>query len=61
MIASHLNDKQEENLKTILRKYREAIGWDYNRHKGIESSYSTKITPRGGVNRCIANQLKTSM
>ena len=26
IIASHLNDQQEENLKTILRKYMKAIG-----------------------------------
>ena len=27
IIASHLNDGQEEDLKEILRKHREAIGW----------------------------------
>ena len=27
IIASHLNDGQEEDLKIILRKHREAIGW----------------------------------
>ena len=27
IIASHLNDGQEEDLKAILRKHREAIGW----------------------------------
>jgi len=27
IIASRLNDGQEENLKIILRKHREAIGW----------------------------------
>ena len=26
IIASHLNDGKEEDLKAILRKYREAIG-----------------------------------
>ena len=27
IIASHLNDGKEEDLKAILRKHREAIGW----------------------------------
>ena len=27
IIASHLNDGQEEDLKAILRKHRKAIGW----------------------------------
>jgi len=27
IIASHLNNGQEESLKAILRKHREAIGW----------------------------------
>ena len=27
IIASHLNDGEEEDLKTILRKHKEAIGW----------------------------------
>ena len=27
IIASHLNEEQEENLKAILRKHSEAIGW----------------------------------
>jgi len=35
IIASHLNDGQEDNLKTILRKYREAIGWTMTNIKGL--------------------------
>ena len=27
VIASHLNEGQEEDLKAILRKHREVIGW----------------------------------
>ena len=35
IIASHLNDGQEEYLKTILRKQREAIGWTLANIKGL--------------------------
>ena len=35
IIASHLNDEQEGNLKTILRKHREAIGWTMTDIKGL--------------------------
>ena len=35
IIASHLNDGKEENLKTILRKHREAIGWNITDIKGL--------------------------
>ena len=35
IIASHLNDGQEKNLKTILRKYRKAIGWTMTDIKGL--------------------------
>ena len=35
IIASHLNDGQEENLKAILRKYWEAIGWTMTDIKGL--------------------------
>jgi len=35
IIASHLTDGQEENLRTILRKYREAIGWTMTDIKGL--------------------------
>ena len=35
IIASHLNDGQEEYLKAILRKHREAIGWTMTDIKGL--------------------------
>jgi len=35
IIASHLNNGQEEDLKAILRKYREAIGWTMTDIKGL--------------------------
>ena len=35
IIASHLNDGEEEDLKAILRKYREAIGWTITDIKGL--------------------------
>jgi len=35
IIASHLNDEQEEDLKTILRKHREVIGWTMTDIKGM--------------------------
>jgi len=38
IIASYLNDGQEENLKAILRKYREAIGWTMIDIKGLSST-----------------------
>ena len=34
IIASHLNDGQEEDLKTILKKHREAIGLTMTDIKG---------------------------
>jgi len=36
--ASHLNDGQEENLKAILRKHKEAIGWTMTNIKGLSST-----------------------
>jgi len=35
IITSHLNDRHEEDLKVILRKYREAIGWTVTDIKGL--------------------------
>ena len=35
IIASHLNDRLEEDLKAILRKHREAIGWTMADVKGL--------------------------
>ena len=35
IIASHLNDGKEENLKAILRKHREAIGSTMTDIKGL--------------------------
>ena len=35
IIASHLNNGQEEDLKAILRNYREAIGWTMTDIKGL--------------------------
>ena len=35
IIASHLNDGEEEDLKEILRKHREAIGWTMTDIKGL--------------------------
>ena len=35
IIASHLNDRQKENLKTILKKHKEAIGWTMTDIKGL--------------------------
>ena len=35
IIASHLNDGEEEDLKAILRKHREAIGWTMTDIKGL--------------------------
>ena len=35
IIASHLYDRQEEDLKAILRKHREAIGWTMTDIKGL--------------------------
>jgi len=34
-IASHLNDGEEENFKTILRRHKEAIGWTMTDIKGL--------------------------
>ena len=38
IIASHLTDGQEENLKTILGKHREAIGWTMTNINGLGPS-----------------------
>ena len=38
IIASHLNDGQEEDLKAILRKHREAIGRTMTDIKGLSST-----------------------
>ena len=35
IIASHLNNGQEEDLKAILRKQKEAIGWTMTDIKGL--------------------------
>ena len=35
IIASHLKNGQEEDLKTILRKHKEAIGWTMTDIKGL--------------------------
>ena len=35
IIASHLNDGEEEDLKAILRKHREAVGWTMTDIKGL--------------------------
>ena len=35
IIASHLDDREEEDLKAILRKHREAIGWTMTDTKGL--------------------------
>ena len=35
VIASLLNDREEEDLKAILRKHREAIGWIMTDIKGL--------------------------
>ena len=35
IIASHLNDGEEEDLKAVLRKHREAIGWTMTDIKGL--------------------------
>ena len=35
IIASHLTDGQEENLMTIFRKHKEAIGWTMTDIKGL--------------------------
>ena len=35
IIASYLNDGQEEDLKAILKKHREAIGWTMTDIKGL--------------------------
>jgi len=35
IIASHLTDVQEENLKTIFKKHREVIGWTVTDIKGL--------------------------
>jgi len=35
IIASHLTDVQEENLKTIFKKHRKVIGWTVTDIKGL--------------------------
>ena len=35
IIASHLNDGEEEDLKAMLRKHRETIGWTITDIKGL--------------------------
>ena len=35
IITSHLNDRQEKDLKEILRKHRKAIGWTMTDIKGL--------------------------
>jgi len=35
IITSHLNDWQEENHKTVLRKHKRAIGWTMTDIKGL--------------------------
>ena len=35
IIASHLNDGEEEDLKAILRKHRKAISWTMTDIKGL--------------------------
>ena len=35
IIPSHLNDGKEKDLKAILRKHREAIGWTMTDIKGL--------------------------
>ena len=38
IIASYLNDGQEENLKVIPRKHRKAISWTMTDIKGLSST-----------------------
>ena len=38
IVASHLTEKQEEDLFAVLRENREAIGWTMADIKGISSS-----------------------
>ena len=38
IIVSHLNDRQEDDLKAILRKYRKVIGWTMTDIKGLSLS-----------------------
>ena len=35
IIVSHLNDGQEKNLKSILRKHKKVIGWTMTDIKGL--------------------------
>ena len=53
IIASHLTEKQEESLMSILRKHREAIRWTMNDMKGISPAIlqhqihlNDEVTPR---------------
>jgi len=55
---SHQIDGQEENLITILRKYREAIGWTTTDIKGLSSvmvqhhiHINEEATPKRGPQR----------
>ena len=38
IIASHLNDGEEEDLQAILRKHREAIGWTMTDINGLSAT-----------------------
>ena len=58
IIASHLNDGQEENLKTILRKHRKAIGWTITDIKGLSPvivqhhiHLNEEVTPKRDLQR----------
>jgi len=44
IVASDLTGEKEEDLMTILRKYRKAINWMMT-HKGIESIYHSTPNP----------------
>jgi len=53
IIASHLTEKQEKSLMSILRRHKEAIRWTMNDIKGISPAIvqhriylNDEVTPR---------------
>ena len=68
IIASHLNDGEEEDLKAILRKYKEAIGWTMTDIKGLSPAIvqhrihlNEKVTPKRDPQRRLNPIIQSSI
>jgi len=65
IIASHLNEQQEDGLMSILKRYKEAIGWTMKDIKGISPvimqhriHLTDEATPRRDPQRRLTHSCK---